>query len=251
MNVLALDFDGVICDSADEVLQTALGAWAEVSADSGLSAKLGGRSGMRLAFDQLIPLGNRAEDFGVALHILENNIKVNCQEDYDVIRAGLGPRWLEKYHQAFYCARERLRDDDPGRWLGLHRTYPVFIDILNRRRRDARFSIVTAKDGESVRRLLKHFALDHLFSDDLILDKEVGIAKTAHLRILADRLGSNSSDITFVDDKLNHLLTTASFGGRGVLAGWGHNTPREHQAARQAGFVVASLETAESILFLD
>ena len=249
MNVLALDFDGVICDSAGEVLQTALGAWSTIFPGSQLQSLMEEGPEIKGAFNRLVPLGNRAEDFGVALHILENDLEIHGQEAYDRIRTTLGPRWLERFHQEFYRARERLRTENPERWFGLHRTYPLFIDALRRHQQDATYSIITAKDGGSVRRLLKHFAIDHLFPADLILDKETGIAKTANLEILLDRLECNPPHITFVDDKLNHLVTTASLGVRGVLAAWGHNTEREHRAARNRGFEVATLETAEAVVF--
>jgi hypothetical protein len=55
--------------------------------------------------------------------------------------------------------------------------------------------------------------------------------------------------ITFVDDKVNHLLRVAELGVRPVLAGWGFNTPREHGLARERGFEVADLSTADEVLF--
>ncbi|RLE21101.1 MAG: hypothetical protein DRJ65_16785, partial [Acidobacteria bacterium] len=140
---------------------------------------------------------------------------------------------------------------DPKRWLSLHTTYPAFIEVLERHQHSTTLAVATAKDADSVRLLLTHFGIDRLFRDELILDKETGIVKTAHLKNLADRVGCELDRITFVDDKHNHLQATASLGVRGVLAGWGHNTTREHEAAREAGFAVATLETAEAVLFGD
>ncbi len=249
--MLALDFDGVICDSAAEVLHIALETWSALNSDETLAAKVTGFPETRSAFERLVPLGNRAEDFGVALHILSMDLDIRTQDDYDRVREGLGARWLGQFHQQFYRTRHRLRTDDLGRWLRFHRTYPAFIEVLERCQQRANLAIATAKDGESVRQLLRHFGIDHLFSDDLILDKETGIAKTAHLKILATRIRCETAQITFVDDKLNHLEATAGLGVRGVLAGWGHNTQREHKLAQEAGFAVATLETAEALLFRD
>lgn len=251
MTVLALDFDGVICDSAEEVLQTALETWSALNSDATLAAKVTGFSETRSAFQRLVPLGNRAEDFGVALHILHSGLDVHTQRDYDRIRVRLGTEWLDRFQYEFYKTRNRLRTDDPERWLGLHRTYPAFIDVLERNQQHTTLAIATAKDGESVRLLLRQFGIDPLFRDDLILDKETGVAKTAHLQTLADHVGCEPAQITFVDDKLNHLEATAPLGVRGILAAWGHNTPREHDAAREAGFPVATLETTEALLFGD
>lgn len=56
-------------------------------------------------------------------------------------------------------------------------------------------------------------------------------------------------DITFVDDKLNHLEAVAHLGVRPVLAGWGYNRERERALARSRGFLVCSLEDVERRLF--
>lgn len=249
MTILALDFDGVICDSAEEVLQTALAAWSEMSLDSRPAAAFAQDPEFRTAFKRLVPLGNRAEDFGVALHILSAGLDVVSQDDYNRVRDGLGTEWLSQYHRRFYGTREGLRSADPGRWLNLHAVYPELIDVLVKNQNRAALAIATAKDGESVRRLLRHFEIDNLFDDQLILDKDTGVAKTLHLQALANILDRSPSEITFVDDKLNHLIQTAPLGVRCVLASWGHNTLTEHQAARDAGFAVATLENVDSVLF--
>jgi len=249
MTVLALDFDGVICNSAEEVLQTALGTWSVLNPDSNLPRRFDEDPDVRRSFERLVPLGNRAEDFGVALHILSGNLDVRTQDEYDRIRTGLGLEWLEQFHHEFYQTRSRLRTDNLNRWLAFHREYPAFTALLERHQNDTTLAIATAKDGDSVRLLLRHFKIDHLFSDELILDKETGLAKTTHLKVLADRLNCDLGLITFVDDKLNHLQATAPLGVRGVLASWGHNTPREHEDAREAEFAVATLETVEGLLF--
>lgn len=248
MKVLALDFDGVICDSAGEVFQTALATWSETFPDSTLSDEFT-KPETRKAFECLVPLGNRAEDFGVALHIVSAGLTIRTQTEYDGVRESLGTRWLERFHNAFYRTRDFLRTSDPQRWLGLHGVYPEFIEVLERHRQTTQYAVVTAKDGDSVRRLLSYFKIDDLFRDDLILDKETGIAKTSHIEELSGRLDCRPSDITFVDDKLNHLVTTASLGVKGVLAAWGHNTPRERVDAGFAGFEVATLENVDTVLF--
>lgn len=248
MTILALDFDGVICDSAGEVLQTALATWSELNPRSDLSREIK-KPDTRRAFERLVPLGNRAEDFGVALHILSSGLDIQTQAEYDSVREGLGARWLNRFHEAFYSTRDLLRTQDTQRWLGLHKVYPKFINVLERRRQSTIYPILTAKDGLSVKQLVKFFGINHLFRDELILDKETGIDKTLHIEELSRRLACEPSEITFVDDKLNHLFKTAPLGVRGVLAAWGHNTPREHIEAREAGFAVATLDTAELVLF--
>lgn len=262
MKVLALDFDGVICDSSREVFTVGLRTWAALepgstlSADHPLSDPAQAPQQHRFeedslfrAFAGLTPLGNRAEDFGVALRIIDLGLEVTGQAEYDAVRATCDRPWLEAFHHRFYQERATLRERSLRDWLALQRPYPPFTDLLRRRRGDATLAIVTAKDRESVRLLLAAHGLDNLFPPELVLDKETGVHKTAHLEALRTRLGTDFSHITFVDDKVNHLQRVSGLGVRPVLACWGLNTPREHDLARRLGYATATLDTAEDVLF--
>jgi phosphoglycolate phosphatase-like HAD superfamily hydrolase len=134
-------------------------------------------------------------------------------------------------------------------WLGLHRPYPELSSLLRRHRDATRPAVVTAKDAPSVHLLLKALEVDDLFDPSLVLDKETGVHKLSHLEVLQRRTGVAFAEITFVDDKVNHLRKTSVLGIRPVLAGWGFNTPREHALAHRLGYEVATLENAEHILF--
>ncbi|MCU0303866.1 MAG: hypothetical protein MUC56_07410 [Thermoanaerobaculales bacterium] len=262
MKVLALDFDGVVCDSLREVLATALATYEAMTPGSPLIAGLRARHGdgrwhaldlagdpvIRL-FTDLMPLGNRAEDFGVALRAADDRVELADQEAYDAFHTTFEAAWLERFHRAFYEQRASARAIDPGAWIALHAPYPAVLDLLRRRAGDATYALVTAKDRRSARLLLDHLGVGGLFRPDLVLDKETGVSKTAHLTAVRERTGAPFETITFVDDKVNHLLAVAPLGVRPVLAGWGFNTGREHALARRCGFAVANTDDAEPVLF--
>ena len=84
---------------------------------------------------------------------------------------------------------------------------------------------------------------------ELIEDKEAGPDKRRHLERLAETLNLPFPEMTFVDDKVNHLDAVAALGVRGALAGWGYNGPREHRLARECGYLLLSFENAETRLF--
>ena len=262
MRVLALDFDGVLCNSSREVFVVAVDAYCRQAPASRLldnlrslreDALAGGSKYLDdpvvLSFSCILPLGNRAEDFGVALHAVEDDHSISDQAGYDTYFATHERDWLESYHHRFYEARHRLRARDLGVWLGLHLPYPGLADTLRGHPSDTKLAVATAKDARSVILLLEKLGMADLFEADLILDKETGVEKTHHLQTLHDRLDIGFDDITFVDDKVNHLLSVAGLGIRPVLAGWGLNTPREHAAARALGYEIASLDTAGAVLF--
>ena len=262
MHILALDFDGVLCDSSREVFVVAVDTYAALEPGSALLGQLiplrdhaadGGSEHLDTEiyrrFRDLLPLGNRAEDFGVSLQAIENDAPITDQEAYDAFYRGLGQPWLNRFHRRFYESRGVLREGDIRKWLQLHLPFPGLADTLRKHKERTLPAVATAKDARSVRLLLDELGFDGVFDSNLILDKETGVEKTHHLRVLHERTGAEFEDITFVDDKVNHLVRVAELGVRPVLAGWGFNTEREHKLAHMLGFEVAALESADEVLF--
>ncbi len=256
MDVLALDFDGVISDSSHEVFVVGLRTYAELVPDSRLLRRPEivahqefANDDLFQAFADLKPLGNRAEDFGVALLALDQQLTLPDQPAYNAFRDRQDQQWLAEFHHRFYQHRAKLRDQDLAGWIRLQRPYQQFVEILRANAGRQTLAIATAKDRQSAGLLLDDYGISDLFPDQLLLDKETGVNKTAHLQALSQRLGVSYDRITFVDDKVNHLQRVAGLGVRPVLAGWGHNSSREFALARQLGFTVATLNTAAELLF--
>jgi FMN phosphatase YigB (HAD superfamily) len=262
MKVLALDFDGVICDSLREVFATALATYESMTPGSPLIGRLRSRRGagrwhelqlmndpVMRSFESMMPLGNRAEDFGVSLRALDNHLELTDQGAYDTFYSAIDAEWLTSFHRRFYEQRDLARAFDTQGWLDLHAPYPAFLEILCRRAAEARYALATAKDRPSAELLLAHLGVGDLFAPELVLDKETGVSKTAHLTALHGLLGVPFDEITFVDDKLNHLEKVVPLGVRPVLAGWGFNTPREHALAAERGIAVANFADVERVLF--
>ncbi len=248
MKVLVLDFDGVIFDSAREAFRVALDTYTEMTSGSRLPALE--KEGLYARFLEIMPLGNRAEDYAVALLALEAERELADQAAYDDFKAKQAAPWLRDFHKRFYRIRHTFAADDPEAWRALLRPYAAFVDVLRRRAGQATFAIATAKDRASVRKLLRSYGIDDLFAGDLVLDKETGVSKAAHLAHLHDRLGADYGEMTFVDDKVNHLDSVAPLGVRCVLAAWGYNGEREHHLARARGYRVCGLDDVEASLFV-
>ena len=77
----------------------------------------------------------------------------------------------------------------------------------------------------------------------------MGHCSSSLLALLPASVALPPQELTFVDDKVNHLDTVAPLGVRVALAGWGYNGCREHELARERGYPVLTLETAEATLF--
>jgi len=262
VRVLALDFDGVVSDSAPEAFLVALRAYLALRPASPLrdalaSLEEGGaldRSAVAAhplyaPFLDAMPLGNRAEDYGVELSALEQGVELRDQRSYDELKAREDPVFLEAFHERFYAERHALTRHDEAAWLRLLGPYPDFVALLRRRAGDAVLALATAKDRQSVELLLEAYGIADLFPADRVLDKDAGVSKRAHLGVLRERLDAEYARMTFVDDKVNHLEDVEGLGVRCALAGWGYNGPREQELARARGYAVCTLESAEEELF--
>jgi len=243
--LLALDFDGVISDSAPECFRVACATWRTLEPDSPLLAEHD-PDALRERFLALMPLGNRAEDFGIALRILERGAHVEHQADYDAFRARLDPAWVRGFHKQFYRERAALAKADRAAWLREMGPYPELVALLHRLAGRVELAIATAKDRRTVRVLLGEYGLDGLFPEPRVHDKETGASKAAHMEVLAGQLGLPFERITFVDDKVNHLDSVAPLGVRCVLAAWGYNGPREHALAVDRGYAVCDVPGLET-----
>jgi phosphoglycolate phosphatase-like HAD superfamily hydrolase len=264
IRLLALDFDGVISDSAPEAFAVALRTYVEMRPDSRLrerSAKLlaaavpppGLIAGDDLfaGFVDLMPLGNRAEDYAVVLMALEQRRELSEQAAYDAFRARQDSEWLRSYHKQFYRVRASLMGADPEAWLRLMAPYRGILGMLRRRARQVILAVATAKDRHSVAELLRAYGIDDLFREDCVLDKDTGVTKDSHLEHLHRTFGVGYREMAFVDDKVNHLDSVAPLGARCCLAAWGYNGPREAALARSRGYGVCTLEDIETHLFGD
>lgn len=246
MKALVLDFDGVISDSAPEAFRVALRTYRDLRPQAAMPAD---EESLYADFLSAMPLGNRAEDYGVTLAAFEARLPLPDQAAYDRFYRAQDPSWLARFHERFYRVRADLARTRPEAWRAWMSPYPELLAILRRRAGEARLAIATAKDRVSVRDLLAGYGVADLFPDELVLDKEAGRSKRAHLERLRGELGCGFEELTFVDDKVSHLDSAAPLGVRCVLAAWGYNGPREHALARERGYLVCTLGDFEARLF--
>jgi len=262
LRLLALDFDGVISDSAPEAFAVALLTYTNMRPDSSFRKRRDQLEGDRLpraseltadplydSFVEMMPLGNRAEDYAVIFSALEVSKLIVDQASYDSFRSELDDQWLQRFHVHFYENRISLSTRDAEGWRRLMGPYSQLLPVLARRSGDAVLAIATAKDRRSVGMLLRDYGIEDLFPNGRVLDKETGVHKDSHLRHLHRTLGVDYSEMTFVDDKVNHLETVAELGVRCALASWGYNGEREVALARDRGYLICTLEEVESQLF--
>lgn len=239
-SILALDFDGVVCDGLHEYFESAWRTYTLLWASPGDVAP----GGLAERFFALRPV----VESGWEMPLVIKALLAGVNEPTIAARwVDLAPQLLDGLERVEVSARlDRVRDDwiaaDRPGWLGRHRFYPGVIDRLRALGPGpTRVVIITTKDGRFVRELFAQQGLD--FPADRIHGKESKRPKADVLRALK----ADGDRTWFVEDRLKTLEGIKTHGDlddvRLFLAGWGYNFPAERQAAQRDGRIrLVSLE---------
>ncbi len=233
--VLALDFDGVLCDGMREYVASSWRAWTALAArgDAPPPADLVER------FARLRPLVESGWEMVAIVHALMAGAAEPALErdwrpeawlaDLGTSRAGAAG--------ALDAARDAWIARDLGGWLDHHRFYP---GVLERLRALATpppaVYVVTTKEGRVARALLARGGVS--LPEAAVIGKEARRPKPEILVTLAARhAAGDARGVWFVEDRLRTLEAATAHaplaGARLFLAAWGYNTPAERDAARR------------------
>jgi len=232
MSVLALDFDGVLCDSARETGITGWKAAATLWEDmvetlppqSLLERYCRARPVIETGYQAILMMRllKDGEDPEALLETFSHRL-------HEVVeRSGTDPAGLTRLYGA---VRDRWLLDDPQEWLALSPLYPGTRDSLNALPPGTDCYIVTTKQERFVARLLAHhgvrFDAGHIFGLDRGMSKEAVIR-----RLMAHHPGR---PVHLVEDRLATLKRFLARPDLAVvrlhMACWGYNTKAEQREA--------------------
>lgn len=236
-DVFAVDFDGVLCDTAAEMGVSAWHAgrqiWTTWEGPEPPSEYLS-------RFLNLRPLLETGFQSILLMHLIhigvdDETIRLQFQELCTRLLEETGYSTVELV-RLFGQARDTWIDRDLDDWLSRHRFYPGIIESFATRVETEPVFILTTKSERFVRTLLNsrgiHLPADHIFGLD------AGKPKEEVLELLSRRPDFNGARFHFVEDRLQTLIRVASRSSlRHVLlylADWGYNTPRDRETARRS-----------------
>ena len=237
--LLALDFDGVLCDGRPEYFETARRAYAAVWPGADVA-----RAGaVAPAFTAARPLVESGWEMPLLVHALVSGVS-----DADLVdRAAwrlTARRLLEAgamdtgtLARALNAARDAWFAADPKDWLRHHAFYPgVCARIVQALDEGVPISIVTTKAARFARALLaaQHPRLASIPVVGREPDRTVPKPKTL-VRLARDHgMPAGGAGLWFVEDMLETLelvrATPDLKGARLFLAGWGYNTLEQRAA---------------------
>lgn len=232
--ILALDFDGVVCDGLIEYFQTAWRTYCQIWSPTQSTPP----SDLATSFYRLRPVIETGWEMPVLIkalltgvpeeRILQNWTAVAQQllKEAGLVAADIGIKL------------DQLRDHwiatDEQDWLSLHRFYPGVVERL----RSLVVSsvqpiIITTKEGRFVKSLLQQQNIQ--MPEAGIIGKE---SKRPKYQILQELIGQSTNKplhLWFVEDRLKTLQLVQQQPELNFvklyLADWGYNTQSERQAA--------------------
>jgi phosphoglycolate phosphatase-like HAD superfamily hydrolase len=235
MNVFALDFDGVLCNSAAENAVAAWRGgrrlWSHWQGDEPPAAYSRRYIELRPVIEtgwQIIPL--------LTLIARETLDDATIARDFPALSAALlqetgctraqMARWFGEARDAWIA-----RDLDD--WLGRHRFYPAAFARFAERWREQPLFIITTKEERFAQALLASRGID--FPAERLYGLDRGRSKEDILEELSSHPEWRDTVWHFVEDRLGTLLRVADRPTlqqvRLYLADWGYNTAADRAAA--------------------
>jgi len=237
-HILALDFDGVLCDGLHEYFQTTLATYQQIWP----AAKTAELEACRDRFYQLRPLIETGWEMLLLLRALVLGMPdADIARDWSaLVRQLLATDNLDSRELArrLDATRDRWLHNDLDGWLRLHRFYPGASEQLQTwlRAGQPQLFIVTTKEGRFAQQLLREAGV--ALPAERILGKEIRQPKAVVLRRLRAASPEAAASLWFVEDRLATLQAVAAESDlRDVdlfLADWGYNTAAARAIAQNA-----------------
>jgi phosphoglycolate phosphatase-like HAD superfamily hydrolase len=233
--ILALDFDGVICDGLIEYFEVAWRTYCQIW----LPVKDTPPDDLALRFYRLRPVIETGWEMPVLIKAL-----IEGFSDDQILQSWttITPQILAADNleaKAISTKLDHLRDEwiqtDLNGWLSLHKFYPGVIERLKTiLATEVQLYIVTTKEGRFAQQLLKQEGV--CLSPENIFGKEVKRPKYETLRELLQKANNQTANLWFVEDRLKTLHLVAQQSDLDhvqlFLADWGYNTQPEREAGK-------------------
>lgn len=243
-SLLALDFDGVICESRPECLVTGLVAYHVLQHQNKKPPLFNVQSLDPQLVDSFMThrhLVRVAAEFVLLFDLIMEGRPVDDERSL-FEQTPADPERMARYKRLFYETRARWVQENPESW---YEHNSPFVPVLQTARiwlQAERLAIVSAKDGDSIKAILGRFGLE--IDPILILDNSKG-DKAELMHIL--RHNFPGTDIFFVDDNLDNLLLARGSAVTPYLALWGFTSPSSIAHAREQGIEALDLQRFQEL----
>lgn len=238
----ALDFDGVICDSA---VETAITGW---KAASQIWPDLPAKPPMLYVeqFRQLRPALETGYEAILAMRLLQQGAAVETiYNQYQGLTHDLMEQArvsIEELKQLFGATRDQWIAADLADWVAMNPLFPGMASFLNQLNQQQAWVVITTKQERFVKQILTANGIS--LADEHIYGLDRNLSKVEVLRNLLNQ--QPELKICFVEDRLPTLVNVAKQADLQtvdlVFATWGYNTATDKIAAIGQGFINQNLD---------
>jgi phosphoglycolate phosphatase-like HAD superfamily hydrolase len=234
--ILALDFDGVICNGLIEYFQVAWRTYCKFwpCADQSQTEELTNK------FYRLRPVIETGWEMPVLIKALLQGVEEDkILQDWSNISQKI-LRQEDFTAQEIAFTLDKQRDEwiatDKNGWLSLHKFYPGVVErIQSIYNTQIALYIVTTKEGRFVKELLLQAGFD--LPQEAIFGKEEKRPKYEILRELKQESNDFTTSLWFVEDRIKTLQKVKEQPDLEdvelFLADWGYNIAKDREAAQQ------------------
>jgi len=238
MQLLTMDFDGVIADSISEC---AVVGYNGYKAYCGNNFRI--KTPEEINPDQLRKFRSMrsyirsGEDYVYLFHALNENINIESQEDFDDFHTAYFDR-KESYYQMFYSARRTLMSSNHKSWIALNPLYNGMYEYLQIVQN--KIHIISTKASKYIIEILISNGIE--INPKRVHEAGRGFSKKDIIIRLMREYNLSMSNMIFIDDHFDTLRKVKSVGVRCMLAGWGYNTKKQHSRCQDLNLELIDLQ---------
>jgi len=241
--IYALDFDGVICDSA---LETGISAWKaalQIWDDFPTTLPTAEQSEQ---FRQIRPVMGTGYEAILIVRLLNNGESVtDIMAEYQtktqqvIIESGLS---IDQLKKLFGETRDHWIRDDLDSWVAMNPLFPGIKEKLQNLSEQGLWYIITTKQERFVKQILQANQIE--LADDRIFGLDRNMSKQ---EVLMDLVSQHTQQtIYFVEDMLPTLLKIINNNQLNAvklfLALWGFNTPQDKLDAEKLAIELINID---------
>ena len=253
--ILALDFDGVICDSAGECLLSAYATYLRNTSVPSLRDLEALVERWRSPFYRMRPFTRDGKDYLLTVYFIDRGLSITSQADFDLesqrrmsdVCKLLAVTNSVELEELFQNTRRRIRARDEVAWYRSNPLYQGMVEGLRNCRQLSSVFITTSKPTDAVVKILTHYRVplpeSQIYGSDKVAK---GMGKNAHLEKVCRVTKTALDRIHFLDDQVSHLKAAQRLGVQRYLATWGYTTVQQQDEAKQLGVTLLPEDRAAS-----
>ena len=237
--LIALDFDGVLCDSINECLITSYNSYLIINEINSYCVysldKL--PNDIKDYFLKFRPLAVTAREYYLLWDLFFSSQPIDLYQPISK-QINVDDKTLDDFRKIFYQERKHWIETNIESWLKHNPIYPEILKCFDDLFCNPNLIILSAKDSDSIKYILKHAGI--VLPDNNIYGSASGKSKIGILKTIISKYNVSSAYTYFLDDSIENLFSAREIGVNLFLADWGYVFPHQIETIKQLDIEVVS-----------